>query len=161
MAVKPWKGAIRAPTGWKQPPKNYDEAPQVSVEPDWVYGYRGSMDKNNLKCMNDGSLCYMAAGLGVRLEADGSEQSFFQQHTDDITCIAFSPDGQHVATGENGRAPYVYVWDSANMQQKFALKGNGIIRSVMCVAYSPSGKSLGIIAQDDDHNIAVYSTESG
>jgi hypothetical protein len=71
MAVKPWAGAILAPNGWKRPPANQDKPPQITIEPEWVYGYRGSMDKNNLRCMQDGSLAYMAAGLGVVMTGDG------------------------------------------------------------------------------------------
>jgi len=65
MAVKPWKGAIRAPSGYSGQIKNQSMAPDVTIEPEWVYGYRGGMTKNNIKVLSDGSVVYHAAGLGV------------------------------------------------------------------------------------------------
>lgn len=145
MAIKPWKGAIKEPTGFKRPPVNQDKAPQVGIEPEWVYGYRGSMTKNNLSVLNDGSLAYFSAGLGVCMTADGSKQRFFNLHKDDITGMGFSPNGVDCVTGENGPKPAVYIWDGLTMQKKFCLKGNGIVKSVMNVAFSPSGKRVGIV----------------
>jgi len=71
MAIRPWKGAIKEPTGFKRPPQNQEKAPQVTIEPEWVYGYRGSMTKNNLGILQDGSMAYFAAGLGVCMSGDG------------------------------------------------------------------------------------------
>jgi WD40 repeat protein len=86
---------------------------------------------------------------------------FLQKHTDDITCIDFSSDGTHVATGERGAKPKVCIWDANTMQVKHTLLGHGIVKSVRCLAYSPSGKVLGVIAECDDHNVAIYNTETG
>jgi len=47
------------------------------------------------------------------------------------------------------------------MQRKHTLKLNGIVRSIMNVAFSPSGNRVGIVDQSDDHNIAVYDANSG
>ena len=161
MAIRPWKGAIKEPTGFKRPPANQEMAPQVSIEPEWVYGYRGSMTKNNLRILKDGSIAYFAAGLGVSMTADGESQRFFDLHKDDITSMGFSPDGVHCVTGENGLKPAAYIWNGLNMQKKHKLIGNGIVGGIMNVAFSPSGNRVGIVDQSEDHNIAVYDATTG
>lgn len=81
-------------------------------------------------------------------------------HHDDVTAIAFDPDRQHIATGENGRRPSTFIVDSATMQVKKELKHSDTQKTVIQVQYSPSGKVLGVLAGDDDHKIVVYDTQT-
>jgi len=41
-------------------------------------------------------------------------------HNDDVTAIAFHPDGKYVATGglqPKGEKPYIHIWDSTTMKE--------------------------------------------
>lgn len=40
MAVKPWLGAIKAPTNYPKPPANASDSPNVNIVLEHCYGYR-------------------------------------------------------------------------------------------------------------------------
>jgi WD40 repeat protein len=63
-------------------------------------------------------------------------------HTGPVNSVAFSPDGQHLASG--GADRMVKVWDLANGQVRWVLKGH--TESVLSVAFSPNGQYLASIA---------------
>jgi len=48
MAVKPWLGAIKEPTGFVKP-RNFNAPPNASLELDYVFGYRAKDCRNNVK----------------------------------------------------------------------------------------------------------------
>ena len=62
----------------------------------------------------------------------------FQQHIGGVSSIAFSPDGQTVASGAGDQT--VKIWDVATGQECATLKGH--TDRVMAVAFSPDGKTL-------------------
>ena len=40
MAVKPWLGAIKAPSTFKKLPKSQTKPPEQKLELDYIFGYR-------------------------------------------------------------------------------------------------------------------------
>ncbi|MCI0389092.1 MAG: WD40 repeat domain-containing protein, partial [Acidobacteria bacterium] len=69
----------------------------------------------------------------------------FHGHTDFITRIMFSPDGQRLATGSNDKT--AKVWDVATGQEIVTLRGHTLIANSF--AFSPDSKRLAIACLDN------------
>jgi microtubule-associated protein-like 6 len=139
-------GQMKPPSNFKRAAKGANLAPSVEVHLEWVHGYKGDSTKNNLRYLDDGSLAYYIAAVGVVYNPDMHTQKFFQMHTDDITCMDFHPDKIKCATGENGKKPKAFLWDTQTMKMVHQFVGHGIVETIIAIAFSPSGKHLALVA---------------
>jgi WD40 repeat protein len=73
-----------------------------------------------------------------------SPETTLGQHTKDILCVAFSPDGKRAASGD--RDNNVIVWDARTWTPTATLKGHR--NNVQALAFSPSGRYLASGADD-------------
>ncbi|KAJ8707643.1 hypothetical protein PYW07_011320 [Mythimna separata] len=76
-----------------------------------------------------------------------------------VTCVAFSPDGRYLATGECGHAPAVRVWDLQDPSASGAVQIGEFIghtHGVSCVAFSTSSKYLVSIGSQHDMIVNVW-----
>lgn len=141
MAVKPWLGAIKQPTEFKND-NNLSNPPKAALELEYVFGYRVKDCKNNLKYTSDDKIVYNTAGVGVVLNQKENTQQFFTQHIDDITAIAVTNDGRLVATGEIGPKPSIYIWETKNPGAFLISFKTPLLKGVASLSFSPSGKRL-------------------
>jgi WD40 repeat protein len=97
------------------------------------------------------------------------EQTFYQGQSDDLISFALSKDKKYCATGQmaelNKAKPTdkivdVHVWDAETKQLKIKLT-KFHKRAVVLVEFSPSGKRLLTVGQDDKNSLAVYDWEAG
>jgi WD40 repeat protein len=65
-------------------------------------------------------------------------RSFALKHTDDIRCLAHSPDGKLVASGSDDET--ARVWDVASGKEVAVFKGH--TSPVRAIAFSPDGKTV-------------------
>ena len=113
MAVKPWLGAIKAPSNYIKSNDNMKK-PNMSVNLEYVHGYRSKDCRNNIFFNND-RLIYFAAGVGIRLNYENNTQKFFKKHRDDIISMDYSKEIGKFATGEIGPKPRVFIWNPNDM----------------------------------------------
>ncbi|CAG4949343.1 unnamed protein product [Parnassius apollo] len=76
-----------------------------------------------------------------------------------VTCVAFSPDGRYLATGECGHAPAVRVWDLQDPTASGAVQiaeFPGHTHGVNCVAFSTSAKYLVSVGSQHDMIVNVW-----
>lgn len=88
------------------------------------------------------------------------EQTFFNQHGEDVVSFAIHPSRQIAATGQmasTGKATCIdiYVWDieSKEILGRF---NDFHRRAVYILQFSPSGQLLASIGQDNDNSVAIY-----
>ncbi|KAF0698173.1 Aste57867_11158 [Aphanomyces stellatus] len=157
MAVKPWIGAIVAPSN---PPKENPREPELNMRLEWVYGYQTELSRNNLRYNVDGQLVYHAAAVGIIFDRETNTQKHHLGHTDDILCLAMSPSGRFAATGERGKKPAIRVWDAKSGALLSQLVGFHS-RGVVSVTFSSDEKTLASVGDDDDHSLAIWEDKGG
>ncbi|CAM9383512.1 unnamed protein product [Laminaria digitata] len=93
--------------------------------------------------------------MQVSLDLTNHTQSFQLGHSGDVTCLAVSPDGLLIATGEVSRRPCILVWRADTGDVVQTLSGFHK-RAITALSFSPDGLGLASLGCDDDHSIAVY-----
>ena len=157
---QPWYKMAKStePSNYELLSKDHD-APEASLELEYIYGYRCHDVRNNIYYNNEGHLVYHTAGVGIVLNKEKNTQKFFMDHTDDITGFCLSPyDNKIVATGQVGCNPMISIWNSNDVTTKLTLSGvlqEGI--SHLCL--SRDGKKLAAVSLDAEHCIAIYDLE--
>jgi WD40 repeat protein len=85
--------------------------------------------------------------------ANGRELPAIQAHDDEITALAFSADGDTLASA--GADRIVRIWNS-RLRLRHSLRGHE--RVIRAIAFAPDGRSLASI---DDQTILLWDTATG
>lgn len=103
------------PDGYKASSRDAD-APDATLELEYVHGFRCHDVRNNLRYTADGKLAYCCAGVAVIMDPSDNTQQHFMDHTDDIHSIAMHPEGKICATGQIGPKPRLCIWDTTTRE---------------------------------------------
>jgi WD40 repeat protein/serine/threonine protein kinase len=77
-------------------------------------------------------------------------------HTDDVTSVAFSPDGKRLASASRGTDRTIKVWDAQTGQELLTLKDTW-----GSVTFSPDGKWLASTSRGTDRTVKVWDAQTG
>lgn len=128
---------------------------------EYCYGYNGKEAYSNLFYAKEaGKIVYSLAGTGIVANLAAKTQSHFIGHNEDILSLAVHPTQAVVATGQldpKGKGtPYICIWnESGELVRKITYHERGII----ALAFSPDGKYLASIGNDDSHTLALWNWE--
>lgn len=112
---------------------------------------------NELAFNPDGSQMLSGGGKALQLWdwSTGKLIQTFDGHTRSITTVAFSPNGQHIISGDLGGQ--LRLWASDTGQLIHVLKGH--TSEILAVAFSPNGQH--IISGDSTGKIRRWSNDTG
>ncbi|KAK8387938.1 hypothetical protein O3P69_020086 [Scylla paramamosain] len=109
---------------------------------------------------HSGQVAYPAGCTVVLLNSRKNRQHHVQNASrKTITCVAFSPCGRYLATGECGHQPSVRVWDLADRTQMAEFQGHKY--GVSCVAFSPTQKYVVSVGSQHDMIVNVWDWRGG
>ncbi|KAL0280829.1 UNVERIFIED_CONTAM: hypothetical protein PYX00_002006 [Menopon gallinae] len=75
-----------------------------------------------------------------------------------ITCLAFSPGGKYLATGECGHSPSLRIWNVQDGTQIAEFQGHKY--GINCVAFSPNNKYVVSVGSQHDMIVNVWDWKS-
>ena len=162
QGVEPWKTQIQEPTNFRHIKK--DGNPDTNLDLCWAHGYH-SEGRNNVRyIMSEKSpyphlVVYPTASLIVVYDTNTKEQSFYQGHICEVTCLAIHPNGQVVASGDV--SCNVQIWDTTSLQCLRSIKGL-VKQGIQHISFSPiTGDRIATVGLDSDHTIALYDSSTG
>ena len=176
MAVKPWIGAVKEPDN--HPPVN-SEQPETTYNLEYAYGYRCSDSRQNVYYNPQGNVAYMTAAIGVILDKASNTQKFFgggecenlskqvsstqTSHNNDIMCMKVNQCGgrTHAVTGQVGKSPAVFVWDTCSAEIKCRVTLNKDSRAVSACAISKDAMYIACADEHNDHNVRIFEVAGG
>ena len=88
--------------------------PDANITIKHVHGYRSYDTRNNVKWAKHDMVIYHTGALGIVLDPETNNQTFFVQHERDIISLAIHPNGMIAATGElveDQKLPAIYIWN--------------------------------------------------
>jgi WD40 repeat protein len=124
-------------------------------------GFEGHAS-NTLRVHPDRNHVLYTLGSTIVIQKIGSEkQSFLSGHNNTVSCLAVSPSGKRVASGQvthMGFKADVVLWDfeSRSIIKKFTLHKVKVEQ----IAFSPNEKYLVTLGSQDDRSVVVWDLET-
>eukprot|EP01062_Namystynia_karyoxenos_P060406 TRINITY_DN5197_c0_g3_i1.p1 TRINITY_DN5197_c0_g3~~TRINITY_DN5197_c0_g3_i1.p1 ORF type:complete len:1541 (+),score=478.33 TRINITY_DN5197_c0_g3_i1:73-4623(+) len=170
MENKPWLGTVvdAEPTTWSaQQQRRCQLPPSVGLKLDHVHGYRARGVRNNARWVDDDTIVYPAASVGVVHDVENNQQYFYpadqnySKPRQEITSMDYHAGHRIVVTGTRGtrNTAEMNVW-AINEGQRTTRHLQCLVGkldyAVIAVAFSSDGEKVAGVGADQDHTVAIY-----
>jgi len=142
---------------------------EFPLELEGVIGFSGNIRHSLILHPDDTHIIYpLGSTIVVKNVENTDDQSFLQGHSDRVTCIAISNDGNLLASGQITHMGYlaeIIMWDISGIPDGVAptLLHRLRLHKVMVqgLAFSYNSKYLASIGGPDDNNLVIWNVETG
>eukprot|EP00697_Spironema_sp_BW2_P001386 gnl/Spiro4/11853_TR6255_c0_g1_i1.p1 gnl/Spiro4/11853_TR6255_c0_g1~~gnl/Spiro4/11853_TR6255_c0_g1_i1.p1 ORF type:complete len:753 (-),score=171.46 gnl/Spiro4/11853_TR6255_c0_g1_i1:44-2206(-) len=129
-----------------------------------VIGFEGKLAPSSLWLHPDRQhqIYPLGTTVVIRSVTNPGAQRFLQGHTDSVTCVAVSPCGRFIASGQRNAFGFpadVIVWSYSELRPLHQLKLH--ITKVQAVTFSHDGEYLVTMGGDGDKRIACWESQTG
>jgi WD40 repeat protein len=133
-----------------------------------IIGYGGQHQGTlHFHSQSESKVMIYSMGSSIVLEDpdDKHRQEFLRGHDADISCIALSPSGELIASGQvgsytkSGQQAPVVVWDFAARASVYVLEG--LTGKVSHLCFSPDGSFLAAAGTGSDGLVLVWEIRTG
>ena len=111
---------------------------------------------------NEHILYPLGSTVVIREVGSPQNQRFLRGHSDAVSCLAISPSGKYIASGQvtyMGFQADVIVWDFETGEIVHRLNLHKV--KVEALAFSPNEQFLATLGGQDDNNLVIWDVESG
>jgi len=131
----------------------------VALEIDHCIGH--SSGPNCLHYHPNGENYIFCSGwnVGIGNLTDTHSQEFLRRHDDAITCLALSPSGKLIASGQRGTNSDIFVWDYDTKELVYSFEEHDY--GVKYLAFSHDERMLISIGDDNDGKLIIWDLSNG
>lgn len=150
--VLPWQKTIVAPS---RVPLEDGSEPTDSLDLEFVYGFACETSRQSLMYSFGGEALFFSSAVVVLMNQKLRTQRFYCQHHGTVTALSTHKLESIAASGDLGEVPSIRVWNCDTLETICVLSGFHR-RCINHLKFSPDGKYLISVGQDDYHSIALY-----
>ena len=151
------ESAVAPPPDWDvNDIKRGTETPKSILTLERVYGCLGKTICPNLYETHDGRVVFTAAAVAVIQQVESGAQVFYNNHTDDITCLTVHYGGKIAATGQMGKPCYALVWNIDTLETMYRIGDGYFERMVEALAISPNERYLVGVGGDNNQTLGIF-----
>jgi cilia- and flagella-associated protein 52 len=131
-----------------------------AIELEHAIGYSAECMKSIYLHPNEVNYLYITGACIVVSDLNNQQgQTFLRGHDDSVTCLAISPSGNFVASGQKGYNADVLVWDFASKKVKFQFSEHD--HEIRCLDFSHDDRLLCSCGSPADNKMFIWDCYTG